>query len=160
MSTAFASTIRAVSTVLFVSGATPERFEKALASDADLVCIDLEDSVPNEAKAQAREAALQAIHKRGFWYADFIEKNIFCDKSGRFFLIDLDSTQPESSVPDTDMWGSKEYWGLVFKYCTDVLHSTAIKPSHFNGISFNYLHAIFLILRLKIFSFDVAIKVH
>ena len=99
--------------------------------------------------------ALQAIHKRGFWYADFIEKNIFCDKSGRFFLIDLDSTQPESSVPDTDMWGSKEYWGLVFKYCTDVLHSTAIKPSHFNGISFNYLHAIFLILRLKIFSFDV-----
>ena len=62
MSTAFASTIRAVSTVLFVSGATPQRFEKALASDADLVCIDLEDSVPNEAKAQAREAALQAIH--------------------------------------------------------------------------------------------------
>jgi len=99
--------------------------------------------------------AFQAIHKRGFWCADFIEKNIFCDKSGHFFLIDLDSTQPVSSAPDTDMWGSKEYWGLVFKFCTDILHSTAIKPSHFNGISFNYLHAIFLILRLKIFSFDV-----
>lgn len=44
--------------LLFVSGAQPERFEKATATAADLVCIDLEDAVPAQAKTAAREAAL------------------------------------------------------------------------------------------------------
>jgi citrate lyase beta subunit len=43
--------------MLFVSGEKPDRFAKALASGADLVCIDLEDAVHPGAKAQAREAA-------------------------------------------------------------------------------------------------------
>lgn len=52
---------------LFVPANRPERFEKALASSADLVCIDLEDSVPADEKAGARNAALAAIseHKEG-----------------------------------------------------------------------------------------------
>lgn len=49
------------SSLLFVPGAKPERFGKALASAADIVCIDLEDSVPASAKAGARIAALVAI---------------------------------------------------------------------------------------------------
>jgi (S)-citramalyl-CoA lyase len=47
--------------LLFVPGSKPERFAKALASGADLVCIDLEDAVPADGKAAARAAALQAI---------------------------------------------------------------------------------------------------
>lgn len=50
-----------LSALLFVPGNKPERFAKALASDADRVCIDLEDSVPKEEKASARAAAIAAI---------------------------------------------------------------------------------------------------
>ena len=41
---------------LFVPGSRPELFAKALASAADAISFDLEDSVPDECKAQAREA--------------------------------------------------------------------------------------------------------
>ncbi|MGI9026236.1 MAG: HpcH/HpaI aldolase/citrate lyase family protein [Burkholderiaceae bacterium] len=41
---------------LFVSGARPELFAKALATAADAVAIDLEDSVPESGKRQARSA--------------------------------------------------------------------------------------------------------
>jgi len=47
--------------MLFVPGSRPERFAKALASGADIVCIDLEDAVPAADKAAARAAALEAI---------------------------------------------------------------------------------------------------
>jgi (S)-citramalyl-CoA lyase len=46
--------------LLFVPGNRPERFAKALVSGADSVCIDLEDAVPAEEKAEARKAALAA----------------------------------------------------------------------------------------------------
>lgn len=41
---------------LFVPGDRPERFDKALASAADAVVVDLEDAVAPAAKAQARDA--------------------------------------------------------------------------------------------------------
>ena len=53
---------------LFVPGNRPERFDKALASGADAVVFDLEDSVPHAAKADARraiEAAWPALRSRG-----------------------------------------------------------------------------------------------
>lgn len=50
-----------LSTLLFVSGATPNRFDKALATQADSVCIDLEDAVPADDKVEARAQALAAI---------------------------------------------------------------------------------------------------
>jgi len=45
---------------LFVPGNRPERFAKALNSGADAVVLDLEDSVPTEAKQLAREAIRDA----------------------------------------------------------------------------------------------------
>jgi (S)-citramalyl-CoA lyase len=47
--------------MLFVPGSKPDRFAKALASGTDLVCIDLEDSVPADGKAEARGAAISAV---------------------------------------------------------------------------------------------------
>ena len=44
--------------MLFVSGERVERFPKAMAAGADLVCIDLEDAVHPERKAQARHEVL------------------------------------------------------------------------------------------------------
>jgi citrate lyase beta subunit len=51
--------------MLFVSGEKPERFDKALAAGADLVCIDLEDAVHPQHKARARAAALAFAEARG-----------------------------------------------------------------------------------------------
>jgi citrate lyase beta subunit len=47
--------------LLFVPGSRPDRFDSALASGADAVCIDLEDAVPSDAKDEARRAALAAL---------------------------------------------------------------------------------------------------
>lgn len=52
------SKLEALRTVLFVPGSRPERVDKAIASGADLVCIDLEDSVPEEGKDAARQFAI------------------------------------------------------------------------------------------------------
>lgn len=45
----------AIRSMLFVSGEKPDRFPKALAAGADLVCIDLEDAVSPACKQQARQ---------------------------------------------------------------------------------------------------------
>lgn len=45
---------------LFVPGHRPDRFDKALASGADAVILDLEDAVPLDAKDTARAALLAA----------------------------------------------------------------------------------------------------
>jgi len=47
--------------LIFVPGARPERFEKAVATGADMVCIDLEDACIPEEKDQARNDALDFI---------------------------------------------------------------------------------------------------
>jgi citrate lyase subunit beta / citryl-CoA lyase len=46
---------------LFVPGGRPELFAKAAASRADALSLDLEDSVPAEAKAQARASVAEFI---------------------------------------------------------------------------------------------------
>jgi len=51
----------AANSLLFVPGGRPDRFAKAAAAGAGLTVIDCEDAVPAAGKAEAREAALQAI---------------------------------------------------------------------------------------------------
>jgi citrate lyase beta subunit len=53
--------VKPYQSLLFVPGSRPERFEKALASGADIVCIDLEDAVGPANKDAARTAALAAV---------------------------------------------------------------------------------------------------
>jgi citrate lyase subunit beta/citryl-CoA lyase len=52
--------------MLFVPGSRPAIIEKAAASDADAVCIDLEDSVPPTEKAAARANAVAALRTLDF----------------------------------------------------------------------------------------------
>lgn len=49
--------------LLFVPGSRPERFAKALASRADMICIDLEDAVPHDEKDAARAAVLATLEE-------------------------------------------------------------------------------------------------
>lgn len=58
MSTTFKS-------LLFVPGSRPDRFDKAAASGADTIIIDLEDAVLPDAKSEARAAALGWLAHRG-----------------------------------------------------------------------------------------------
>ena len=51
--------INALQTLLFVPANRPERFDKALASGADAIIIDLEDAVPASEKDAARTALSQ-----------------------------------------------------------------------------------------------------
>jgi len=50
----------AFTNLLFVPANRPDRFEKAASSGADLICLDLEDSVPADEKDRARESVLAA----------------------------------------------------------------------------------------------------
>jgi citrate lyase subunit beta / citryl-CoA lyase len=54
------SALAAARSLLFVPGNRPERFEKALASGADAIVLDLEDSVPEAGKVAARAAVAAA----------------------------------------------------------------------------------------------------
>src|SRR4249920_931457 len=50
--------IRRPRSMLFVSGEKVDRFAKAFAAGADLVCIDLEDAVHPDSKQEARVQVL------------------------------------------------------------------------------------------------------
>src|SRR2546423_8310775 len=99
-------------------------------------------------------SAIGSINKYDHWFADFYEKNIFCEDTGRFLLLDLDSAQPSSRRPDDAMNGSKDYWTPVFKYYKDILKIGEFNISDIPGITLNYLQIIFLILHIKIFLQD------
>ncbi|MFL1454045.1 HpcH/HpaI aldolase/citrate lyase family protein [Marinobacter sp. GN3S48] len=59
-------TDRKLKTMLFVPATRPERIEKALASDAGAVIVDLEDAVPPDSKEVARESLENfLIHHNG-----------------------------------------------------------------------------------------------
>lgn len=94
--------------------------------------------------------ALNAVHKYKFWFADFCEKNIFCKNNGQFFLVDLDSVQPDSIAPNNEIYGSKDYWVVVYKFYTHILGFEDLKLSDIDGKLLNKLQVIFLILNIKL----------
>jgi citrate lyase subunit beta/citryl-CoA lyase len=57
---------RLIRSMLFVPGGRPTMIAKAAASAADAVCVDLEDSVPFEQKAEARGNAIRAFRELDF----------------------------------------------------------------------------------------------
>jgi hypothetical protein len=95
--------------------------------------------------------AIGSLQHNSFWFVDFFERNIFFNNKGSFILVDLDSAHPVNEAPQNDMYGNKDYWILVFKFYQQVLQNTAIQISDINGISFNYMHIAFLILRIKLY---------
>lgn len=51
--------------LLFTPANRPNAFEKALASGADIVCLDLEDAVPPDQKSLSRDDAIAFLSKTG-----------------------------------------------------------------------------------------------
>ena len=58
------STYRVRRSVLFVPAIRPDRFEKAVATGADAVCLDLEDGVAFGQKDEARDKAMALLAER------------------------------------------------------------------------------------------------
>ena len=58
-----ASTIRPRRSFIFTPGLRPDMFTKALASGADMVCVELEDGIAPKDKAEARKNALALFEK-------------------------------------------------------------------------------------------------
>jgi len=87
--------------LLFVPGTRPDRFTKAMAAGADAICIDLEDAVPPDAKAEARSNALAFLDARarmsGSALAIGLRVNGLRDADG---LRDLAALADVSSRPD------------------------------------------------------------
>jgi citrate lyase subunit beta / citryl-CoA lyase len=65
---------------LFVPGSRPDRFDKAAAAGADLVILDLEDSVAPDIKLQART---EALHWLGEGHAAAVRVNDLASRWGR-----------------------------------------------------------------------------
>ena len=51
---------------LFVPGSKPELFDKACKSNADIICLDLEDAVAPQDKEQAKENVIKALNELDF----------------------------------------------------------------------------------------------
>ena len=66
---------------LFVPGDRPERFDKAWASDADEIIIDLEDAVAPASKAQARHSVADWLdpHRRVWLRVNAVDSAWFDD---------------------------------------------------------------------------------
>ena len=58
--------VRLMRSMLFVPGSRPAMFPKAAASDADAVCLDLEDSVLPDEKATARANVIRGLNEIDF----------------------------------------------------------------------------------------------
>ncbi|MBV4360549.1 IPT/TIG domain-containing protein [Pinibacter aurantiacus] len=93
--------------------------------------------------------SFETLKEHGYWFIDFCEKNIFCTDT-KYFLVDIDSTQEISEPLDNGAFGNKDYWILVFDFYRKIL-GEKLQLSSINGINFNYLQLVFLLLRLKLF---------
>jgi hypothetical protein len=116
------------------------------------VTLDKVNSLSNANLHRLTDDLLKAfvsVHERQFWFADFIEKNIFLDTTGRFLLIDLDSTYPVAEMPGNVMYGSKEFWSYVLRFYQTQMHKPDMSIGQIYGPSLNCLMLIFLVVKYK-----------
>lgn len=95
--------------------------------------------------------ALNTIISQGFWYTDFVEKNIFIGKDGNAYLIDLDSVASIQEVSPRDKLMSNDvnnnYKGSVCKdWYVDTYHYEASEVlKKIKGDTVNFLELVLLI---------------
>jgi hypothetical protein len=95
-------------------------------------------------------SGLASVHSRGYWIADFCEKNVLWDKNGKSYLLDLDSSIPLTDYPRIDMYGSKRYWTPVVKSYRSLMGSQEVVWMELDGSCLNYLQLLLMILHFKL----------
>ncbi len=89
-----AAAIIAARSLLFVPGDRPERFSKAQASGADLVCIDWEDAVAPAARAQARSTVLAFLAQQAAGHVYGVRINALASADGLRDVLALSEAPP------------------------------------------------------------------
>lgn len=108
--------------LLFVPGSRPDRFSKAMETQADCVIFDLEDSVLPEGKAQAREdilaflerfpAAQILVRTNSAGTPDFKEDLILCKATPGIVGVVLPKAETATEVEEAAETG-KGVWPLI-----------------------------------------------
>ena len=83
-----------VRSVLYLPASNPRAIEKARGLDCDAVILDLEDAVAPDAKAEARQAAVEALKAGGFGPRVGVRVNGLDTPWGADDLTALDGLQP------------------------------------------------------------------
>jgi (S)-citramalyl-CoA lyase len=87
--------------VLFFPASRPDRFDKAIATGADAVCMDLEDAVAPEQKDQARENVAEVLSRPALEDAERIVRiNQVSTPAGR---LDVEALLRAPAPPDAVM---------------------------------------------------------
>ena len=84
--------------LLFVPGNRPDRFDKALASGAQAVCIDLEDAVPAAEKDMARASTLEFLGRPRGGVFVCLRINDLRSSQGWRDLLSLKDSPPADAV--------------------------------------------------------------
>jgi len=84
------SKIKVRRSFIFTPGLQPEMFPKALASGADMVCIELEDGIAIKDKEEARKNTINALRKLEVSNDVELVVRINCQRT-KFGLLDLES---------------------------------------------------------------------
>ena len=85
-------------TLLFVPGARPDRFEKAVCAGADMVCVDLEDSVQPQRKDSARTAAIKWLVTEGSGPERIVRINSLKTRAGLVDLVAIADASPQNGL--------------------------------------------------------------
>lgn len=110
-----------VITGLYVPGNRPDRFDKAVATGAQLVILDLEDSVPLNEKADARSAVVDWLGRRPGTAGTHLQVRVNAGR-GSDAAADLDAIRPWADaftvrVPKveaaSDLEGLDDFPGVV-----------------------------------------------
>lgn len=142
--------------VLFVPGNRPERFEKACAAGADLVCIDLEDAVGLADKEGAREHVLSFLTKTNHRHVGVRINGVQTDegkadiqaliKSGLtlpFLMIPKVATKGEMSDLDDDLPNALGVFCPIIESAegllnaADILSNGRVKLALFGAVDFS-----------------------
>ncbi|MBS1662611.1 MAG: hypothetical protein JST68_16330 [Bacteroidetes bacterium] len=98
--------------------------------------------------------ALESVFVKKRWFEDVCEENVLCMPEGRFEVPAGAATVPCSALPETARYASKEYWMPVFSYLIGRVRLMELKPGELPGILFNYLEAVFMLLRVRLVFID------
>lgn len=100
---------------------------------------------------------LTFIHRSGYWFSDFCEKNIFLDTAAkRYTLIDLDSCEPikhyPSPIPNTLGYvPGQEFAAAVVNFYQEILNVPNFTFSTLSGKQLNLLQLVPLVAKLELF---------
>jgi tetratricopeptide (TPR) repeat protein len=100
-------------------------------------------------------AAFDVISKHGFWFADFLEKNIFLSSKGDFYLIDLDSVESLSLLPSNEALinnvNSDYFVDIKNIYLKKLNYAWPLIQTQLRGDTLNHIQVLLFLAQMRYF---------